>query len=120
MSLLLLWRSFVLLAGSVCAVFAESSKRVARIEDAFCRMADQKEGRKELDQACVLVTASCILVSVFVQVDMFKGLSEIGLAGLIPATMWPPSNAVRELATRIRRVSRGADCEFYIAADVRK
>ncbi len=54
------------------------------------------------------------------QVDMHKKLTDIGLVHLLPSEAWPPTNAVRELATKIKRVSRGSDMSFFVAVDLRK
>ena len=42
-----------------------------------------------------------------IQVDMSQKLTELGLIDLMPAQIWPPMCAVRELATRIKRNSKG-------------
>ena len=56
----------------------------------------------------------------FVHVDMGQRLAELGLVATFPSEAWPPHNAVRELATKIKRESKGSGTEFFIAADLRK
>ena len=55
-----------------------------------------------------------------VHVDMHEKLTELGLVQIFPSDTWPAHNAVRELATKIKRDSRGSGTEFFIAADLRK
>ena len=55
-----------------------------------------------------------------IQVDMSQKLTELGLIDLMPAQIWPPMCAVRELATRIKRNSKGCQCQLCVAVDLRK
>ena len=55
-----------------------------------------------------------------VHVDMHEKLNELGLVSTFPSDAWPAHNAVRELATKIKRESRGSGTEFFIAVDLRK
>ena len=55
-----------------------------------------------------------------VHIDMHEKLSELGLVQTFPSDAWPAHNAVRELATKIKRESRGSGTEFFIAVDLRK
>ena len=63
---------------------------------------------------------SAVSACFLVQVDMHHKLNAIGLASVIPSSAWPPMNAVRELATKIKRISKGCECNLFVAVDLRK
>ena len=55
-----------------------------------------------------------------VHVDMAAKLGEIGLGHLVPESLWPPANAVRELATSIRSVERTGQVNAFVAVNLTK
>jgi len=105
-------------------------------------------GQEEADRACVspppspfppsAVGAACALfhrvqfalrriagkpVKEFVHVDMAQKMAELRLDTLFPAAAWPGTNAVRELATRVKALKRGAPerlLEPFVCAELKK
>jgi hypothetical protein len=56
----------------------------------------------------------------FVHVDMTENMTSLGFAKHFPSDAWPPHNAVRETATKIRsRVKQGEEKPF-VYIDLRK
>ena len=55
-----------------------------------------------------------------VHVDMQQKLLDAGLLIHFPSSVWPPTNAVRETATRLRKLSKSGLTGAFVAADLRK
>ena len=80
-------------------------------------------GSSNGSSADVQVALLCLLgkpAKELVHVDMTEKMTSLGLAKFFPSDAWPPHNAVRETATKIRsRVKQGEEKPF-VFVDLRK
>ena len=67
-----------------------------------------------------MVFAYCVQDKEPVFIDMAQRLTELGLISLIPESLWPPVNALRELATIQRALRRTGQQNAFICADLHK
>ena len=56
----------------------------------------------------------------FVHVDVGEKLAALGLDKFFPVEAWPPQNAVRELATRLKSRSKHGEKNVFLAVDLHK
>ena len=55
-----------------------------------------------------------------VRVDMTDKMNSLGLAKHFPSDAWPPHNAVRETATKIRSRTKQGEENPFVCVDLRK
>ncbi len=55
-----------------------------------------------------------------VHVDQAEKLTALGLLGHFPMEVWPATNAVRKLATKIKAVLRTGQEAAFVCADLRE
>ena len=56
----------------------------------------------------------------FVAVDMTDRMRDLGLLGVIPLEAWPQPNAVRELATRLKKLKAMGIANPFVSVDLHK
>lgn len=55
-----------------------------------------------------------------IQVDVGASLAKLGLASFLPVDVWPPTNAVRELATKIKTRKKLGEEHVFVFAELKK
>ena len=53
-------------------------------------------------------------------VDLAARMTELGLARAFPSECWPPTNAVKKLASRVKKLKKHCQIEPYVFVDLRK
>ena len=55
-----------------------------------------------------------------VHIDMVAEMSKLGLGSHFPSSVWPPTNAVRELASKLKTLKATGQPNVLIAAEIKK
>ena len=55
-----------------------------------------------------------------VHVDMAKRLKDLGLSEFFPDTLWPPTAAVRELASKLKALKKLGQENAFVSVDLKK
>ena len=55
-----------------------------------------------------------------IQVDVGASLAKLGPASFLPVDVWPPTNAVRELATKIKTRKKLGEDHVFVFAELKK